>query len=412
MDLKRKGRSVKQRVALGIVCVLVFAYTVYHLSGIFTEEISTFAAGVTTETTALHYSGYVFRDETVLTAPYTGVVDYHVADGTKVSSGQALATVYEYGAEQRQQLRRVDEQIAVLEQGIGDGNDSPEMGELKKSVSTTYNSLVKMLAAGETGGLSYGAEKLLVGMNQMDTLANGQEAKGYQTLSALRSLREEMLAQSGGSITYTSSRSGYFYGQTDGLEYAFTMSAAEALTASSFRDLMMAYDSVSTDELAYGKISYSDEWMLVLPVDVSDGRYFEVGQVYEGIFEENNQTRIPLTLERVVETEEDELLLVFRADRLPARFVLSRFQTVRLEVDSISGIYVPRDVVSWYEGARGVFVLRGSVVYFRYIEILYEGSDYYLVKDGMESDGEYTYLQVNDMIILNGKNMFDGRVLD
>ena len=139
--------------------------------------------------------------------------------------------------------------------------------------------------------------------------------------------------------------------------------------------------------------------MLVLPVDVSDGRYFEVGQVYEGIFEENNQTRIPLTLERVVETEEDELLLVFRADRLPARFVLSRFQTVRLEVDSISGIYVPRDVVSWYEGARGVFVLRGSVVYFRYIEILYEVSDYYLVKDGMEYDGEYTYILTENCVV-------------
>ena len=33
MELKRKIGSVKQRIALGIVCVLIFAYTIYHLSG-------------------------------------------------------------------------------------------------------------------------------------------------------------------------------------------------------------------------------------------------------------------------------------------------------------------------------------------------------------------------------------------
>lgn len=412
MELKRKIGSVKQRIALGIVCVLIFAYTIYHLSGIFSEDISTFAAGVTTESTVLNYSGYVFRDEDVLTAPYGGVVDYHVADGTKVSNGQSLATVYEYGADQRAQLRRVDEQIAVLERGVGDGVSGLEMGELKKSVSTTYNSLVKMLASGESGGLSYRAEQLLVGMNQMDALANKEEAQGHQTLSALQTMRAELLAQSGNSVTYTASRSGYFYGQTDGLEYAFTMSAAENLTESSFRDLLMAYDSATPDELAYGRISYSDEWMLVMPIDLADARYFEVGQVYEGLFEENNQTELPLTLERMVETSEGKLLLVFRADRLPQRFTFSRYQSVRIEVDEISGIYVPRDVVSWHRGGRGVYVLRGSVVHFRYIEILYEGSDYYLVREGMESDGDYAYLQVNDMIILNGKNMFDGRVLD
>ena len=80
-------------------------------------------------------------------------------------------------------------------------------------------------------------------------------------------------------------------------------------------------------------------------------------------------------------------------------------------MDRVSGIYVPRDVVERVDGFRGVYVLRGSVVYFRRIEIVYEGSDYYLVKDGI-TDEDTPYLQVNDLIILNGKNMFDGRVLD
>jgi len=30
----------------------------------------------------------------------------------------------------------------------------------------------------------------------------------------------------------------------------------------------------------------------------------------------------------------------------------------------------------------------------------------------MEDNEEFSYLQVNDLIILDGKNLFDGRVLD
>ena len=63
------------------------------------------------------------------------------------------------------------------------------------------------------------------------------------------------------------------------------------------------------------------------------------------------------------------------------------------------------------DGERGIYVLRGNVVRFRRIEIVYTGEDYYLVKSSVE-DTEYEYLQVNDLIILNGKNLFDGRVLD
>ena len=151
----------------------------------------------------------------------------------------------------------------------------------------------------------------------------------------------------------------------------------------------------------------------MLPVQPQEKQYFSEGEIYVGLFEENNQTEIPLTLEKIVEDRDREtVLLLFRADRLPNHFTFSRQQNVRIEVDSVSGIYVPKDVVQRIEGERGVYILRGSVVYFRYIEILHEGSDYYLVRTDREDSEERTYLKVNDLIILNGKNMFDGRVLD
>ena len=153
--------------------------------------------------------------------------------------------------------------------------------------------------------------------------------------------------------------------------------------------------------------------MLVMPIKASDAEYFEVGSVYMGLFEENDRSRIPLTLENTVDAQDSgEVILVFSADRLPKNFTFNRSQSVRIELESVSGIYVPKNVVERMDGKRGVYILRGSVVHFRYIEVVHEGSDYYLVAPDVEADGERIFLQVNDMVIINGKNLFDGRVMD
>lgn len=411
--MKFKGNSFGQRVMLGIVFVLIFVYTFYHMTSLFGEEIETYAAGITTERTVISEDAYLFRDETVLTSLYTGAVDYRVASGTKVAKDQELAAVYENGtAQTRQTLLVLDQQIALLEKSVGSSLSALEMGALKQSVKNSYNEIVKLLALREASGLSGAREELLVGLNQMDGLSQGDQAEAYATLDALREQRSVLLAQGGDSQLYRAEQSGYFYTQTDGCEEFFTLSAVQNLTPERFASLKESVAEASASEDAYGKISYSSEWMLVLPVDIKLRDYFELGQTYSAEFPQNDHVQIPITLENMIEdTERAQILLVFSADRLPTDFSFDRCQGVRMEIDSISGIYVPKYLVERSGGARGVYVLRGNVVYFRRIEIVYTGEDYYLVRSGIE-DKEYPYLQVNDLIILNGKNMFDGRVLD
>lgn len=410
---EKKRRPFGQKLVLGVAFALIVCYTVYHMTSLFEGELSTYAAGVTTESTVLYESGYVFRNETVLISPYSGLISYEAESGRKVGQGQALATVYEGGGEiERMQLLYVDHQIEILEESYKNGWTSLDMGKVKANVSDTYNAIVKKLASREVGGLTYETDLFLTLLNQMNGLSQGEDASGIQALENLYKGREQLLASSGASISHSAEQSGYFYDQVDGYEAAFTLSAAEGLTGDSFERLLKE-GAAEIPAGAYGKLCDSSEWMLVIPTELSNQSYFEAGEVYEGIFEKNNQTRLPLTLERIVEDpERDRALLVFRCDRLPDPFSFDRCQNVRLEVDSVRGIYVPKHIVERESGMRGVYVLRGSVVHFRYIDIVYEGSDYYLVKENVEDDGDRTYLKVNDQIILNGKNLFDGRIMD
>lgn len=409
--MKKKGSFFRHKLALGLIFTLTLTYSVYHLITMFGEDISTYAAGVTTESMVLNYNGYLFREETVLTSSYGGVVDYHVENGIKVAKGQALSTVYQNGdAQSRAEIRQLDDAIAVLRTSLEGFTSTTDIGVAKEEVSNRYVSLVKLLADRQAGGLSYQRNQFLIGLNQMSALTEGEEAPSYETLRGLEEQRDALLGAGGESRTYAAPQSGYFYSETDGYEGLFTADAAKNMSGNAFYKLITKEPADTSKD--YGKISYTSEWYFVLPIAIEEQRYFEVGEVYDGTFEES-QVTLPLTVERIVEVpDEGSALIVFLCDRLPEHFSFDRCQSLRVEVAKVSGIYVPKSVVERQDGGRGVYVLRGSVVHFRYIDIVYEGSDYYLVRQDVEDEEDRTYLKVNDLIILNGKNMFDGRILD
>ena len=138
--------SLKQRIALGLVCVLIISYTVYHIVNLFGEDYTTYAAGVTTEKTVVSYNGYLFKDETVLTCENTGIVDYLVPDGTKVGKGQQVATVYEKNASEQSYISKVDKYISIFEESTGKNIENVIYGEKIKENADTYDAIAKLLA--------------------------------------------------------------------------------------------------------------------------------------------------------------------------------------------------------------------------------------------------------------------------
>lgn len=403
----------KYRFVVIVIAVCVLLYTVYHMVSLFGEDISTFAAGVTTETDSLSGTGYIFRDETVLRSSNGGVVDYLCSDGTKVALGQELATIYSDGSlKDRAAVQRLDKQIEVLEKSSDSSVTSIDIADLQKDITDDYYILVRMLASGQTGELSVQINEFLVGMDKLDVLtADGSAVT--RTLEELKTQKEEMIKASGAATVESAQKGGYFYTSADGYEELFTMEAFEGLTSESFSYLVSERRTLNSQGgTAYGKLADNSQWGLVMEISEKKSDHFEEGSVYTVEFTENNGVGLPMTLARKINcAERDSVLLVFECDRLPERFDFNRCQSVGIELDSVSGIYVPKKAVEMVDGSEGVYILRGSVVHFRHIYIVYEGSDYYLVSEESPEDS-FVYLAPNDLIILNGTNLFEGRILE
>ena len=415
MAEKRRNNALWYRLAMGVLFAIVVIYTAYHLFSLFlSEDVSTIVSGVTTESVTVGGDGYVFRDETLLYAQNSGVVDYFVEDGEKVSSGQALGNVYggDNGIEGRQMIAMLDEQIALLEKCSGDSVSASDLSLLRQSANDTYFILTDMLASGEAGALDYQIEKMMTILSQISVITNG-DATVNESLSALRAERSNLL--SGEYEEVFSDRSGYFYSGFDGYEDRFSFSVAEQLDAEGFYSLVESLQSESEIDKkgAYGKLASNSRWMLMLPLSSKDSEELTVGESYSVNFPENNNTTIPMTVERKeVYAGEDKVVVVLSTNRLPDNFAIERCMTAQIERSSVTGIYVPRASLAKVDGKYGVYVLRGSVVHFRRVDIVHQGDDYFLVAERNDKDGEYYYLGSNELIITDGSNLFDGRILE
>ena len=410
-----KGSTAKilKNIGIAVVCLCVLAYSVFHIASLFSEEIGTIIVGPTTERATTSLNGYVFRDATLVYPDrYDGAVDYLVKNGEKVSAGTTLATVYSEGssAEIKDALALLDEQIALLESSTANKPSVSQMTELRRTASDAYYSIMKQLSGGNGIAFDVQKKKLLTALNSIAMLTDN-EFQIKQTLESLKQTRAELIGAGGESEAVSTVKSGYFYTTVDGYEEAFTGQAACELDREGFLDLFDSPRVSSAAKGSIGKMSYNATWYFAAELDAKAAEQFSEGGRYTVEFTSGGQFEIRMTVERVLMGEEGEsAVIVLSSNILPENFNFRR-QTAKIITDSVSGIYVPASAVHRENNSDVVYVLKGSVVQLRYIEIIYEGSDYYIVKESVDSDDGKTYLASNEMLIVKGSNLFDGRIL-
>lgn len=415
---KNKSNAVTSKLAIGLIFVLAVVYTAYHVLSLFTtEEISTIVSGVTTHSDTVEGRGYIFRDETLLYSENAGAVDYLVGDGEKVSKSQMIADVYEgNGKVTRSTVRSLDRQIALLEKSEL-GAEPLDLAALRQEANTTYYTLMRLLNSGEAGELEAQIENIMITLNRISLMTSGEGASGEgeiaQTLNQLYNTRANLL--SGACVTEYSGESGYFYYYPDGYEKFFSVSALDTMDEQYFYSLenYLLGNGATLESNVYGKIAKSSGWYFAMALSEKDAAALQVGNNYRLVFPENNNTDLTMSLDRTLEaSKHGSVICVFYCNKLPNNFKLDRAHNVQVDVSTVSGIYVPRSALAREDGIRGVYVLRGSIVHFRCIKIVYEGADYCLVSAEASDEGGFYALGTNELIITNGKNLFDGRILE
>lgn len=365
-------------------------------------------------TTAIEYeagtgsytTGFVVRDETVVTSRYD-ITNLVASEGERVSRGQTLATGYlNADAQAREaQAAALESQLEQLQYAASYSADAADQALLDAEIQTQLANMSRYVARRDMNSAqdSSAALKGLI-LRRMSSDAD------EDTIAArIAALQEELAglntASSIDTTVVTAGSSGYFSGTVDGYETVLTVDALSQLSVAAFD----ALEPQEVDGSAVGKIISGDTWYYVTTVSADQLTGVAVGDQVPVTFTSQFYDSLRMTVSRIGKEENGRCLLVLSCSYYMQDVTLLRQQSADVVFTSYAGLRVPKNAIRVNEASQaGVYVLEGNNAVWKPVNILYDNGESYVVELDKDSTGN---LWPGDEIIVEAKNLYDGKVV-
>ncbi len=419
--LKKVGLYVLGAI-LSVGIIFYFGYHIWHS---FTKEIETVFATQATYQEAIETQGYIFRTETLLSgASASQSVVPDVKEGEHIRKGGNVAKIYSgFAPDTVSRIAEIEEQIEMLERYGEDGNVSlKDTDSIENDIFEALSDMREFSGKGNAQDAAAIRQNLVAYVGERAVLT-GSYSGIESEISSLESEKQSLMAELGSLAGSVSTPvSGYYYSETDGYETVFLAEELSDMTLADLRDVIACPPAETS---AAGKTVTQSRWYLVCMVDESEKNTYKAGSVCSVKFK-NTETSLEMTVSSVLYDKEGAAI-VLTTNRMPEGFDFYRVQDVELIKQEYTGIQVPVEAVRMVDGEIGVYILDVTTVEFRKIDILYTTDDSYIVsateeaeeedavdegeqEEGAESD-EAPSLRVHDSIIIEGKGLYEGRVI-
>lgn len=360
--------------------------------------------------------GWFFRDEVLADGISSETVKHIVHSGEKVQKDAALAVVYTDASalETSQKIEVLNDEIALLTSAMQSATNSSDAAKLDQQITAQISSVSSKAQNGIVTGIdSETADLRNLCLRRSAGNLDGTALSAQ--LSALTTERDALNKQLvGRSTTIASPASGFFSEIVDGFEGQLTTKAVESLTIDEFNALNQQ-DAKSTKSEQLGKVVRDFRWYFVTAVSIDELNGIKIGANLRLRFPQVDDD-IAVTVHDIrKEKDEKVALLILRGMDITPELVTMRCQSAEIIRASYTGIRVPKAAVKIQidqkndNQQQGVYILPDSMSRFKPIDVLYEGDDYYVVRQG--DTGTNTGLVVGDTIIVNARGLEDMKVI-
>ena len=393
-------------VILWIFLAAIAAYLAYSVVSSLTEPLTT-ATVIEYEAGAGCYTtGFVVRDEQVLTSSYDITV-ITCAEGAHVGANDAVATGYlSDGAQQRQsRIQSLQEQLTQLQYAYSAQSSLADQAALDEQIAGNLLSLAKFTARRDMNSAQDLSPELkglvlrrLAGAGDSETIRTQLETV-QDELSRLRS------QAASDTRAITAGFAGTYSGVADGYEAVLTPDVLLTLTVQDYN----AVEPQSVPENAIGKIIRGSTWYYVTALPASELKDVKEGSYVQLLFARDVYDQIEMRVERVGQNEAGYRLLVLSCSQYMQNVTLLRQQSADVVFNSYQGLRVPKDAVRVDEaGKTGVYTLEGATARWKPITILHDNGESYVVELDKTSTAN---LWPGDEVIIHAKNLYDGKVV-
>ncbi len=408
----------KSKVVLGIVGAVLLVFLIYQLYAVFynpvTTEIVTFADAVD----GIKITGVIIRNESIIEGNTTDAMHFKIEDNERVAKGGVIANLYSSSTQSvaAAELKNVEKEIHNIEQ-IHKYNDlnAVDIGTLNAKINDAFNEIFSISATGKFSELQPSKEEILALMNRRK-LATGQEVDFNEQLAVLKAKRETLLSKIGQPTgVLTADKSGYFVSTIDGYENVLTPEKLGDITPE-FLDKMKPQEINNTH--TFGKIVSDYTMYIAATVSINESLMFKVGDklVVNTTLKSNPELDV-MVHDINVSTGSDRAVIIFSCQEMSGELSSMRSDNMTVVKKKYSGLKVSNKalrVVSQSDGegnektVTGVYIVNGVTAEFVPINIVYTVDDWALCEI-IKEDGN---LRLYDEVIVKGKNIYEGKIID
>ena len=390
------------------ISVLVLMFLINQIYSMLYKPITTATAVYYETYSGIEIDGYFIRDETVIDYDVTGTERFIIKEGETVAKGGVIAEVYPSteAATAYERIDEINDQIKTLE-AINSVTDpsAVDLDTLSNRIERAYIEVMKNTDNGNFSNLNDRLNDLLIHINRKQMLTG--EVTGFDGL--LTQLKNELaILQSGlsaPSSKVTASASGYFVPQTDGLETVLTVKSIDTIDETIF-------DTVKNTKKTgkFGKIVSSQNCYIVATMQGDDYLNFSQGDKVNLKTTIEGSEEIKATVYKInVSQNKNSAVVVFSCNTMNGQLAVTRYAPMTIVTEEFSGIRVSKNSVRVVDGVTGVYIVQGSSVKFRPIEIIYSTDTFTLCKQS--EDGNSNMIRLYDEVIEKGKNLYDGKYI-
>ncbi len=400
--IKRKNRI---RIIAAILIVAVVFYALFQVINLFSRDVEIarlrwYTTEEKTESTAVF-----FRDETVLSAS-SGSYDYAVDDGSRVAIGDKIATVYSSAnnAGFADELDKLQAQLDSLTEIYESGNlFDYDVSRLDEQINDSINHILQYSDLGNAKDTQPFVHDLAKLLNKRSILAGNAQV----TIEEINELKNQITSLKNSSnviATVYSSVAGYFTSQYDGYEGKLPIKAAEDITVSSVNSYINANKSTSIPADYVGTVIKGFAWKCAILVPAEQN--VKVGNYIRVRFPEYSDESMRVQVSQVSEEQDGMVAVVISSADHIGLHMGEHIQSVEIITSRYSGYYVNKNAIKFENGVTGIYLLKGKILSFQTVNVVYTGDDFALIVSSASSDiGE------SDDVVIAGRDLYDGKVI-
>lgn len=422
--MKKKKSSLGTKLLMAALFLLVAAYFAVEALQYLDDPLAvTLAYRYQVETT-VDLTGYVVREERVLADDSGALLRIQRAEGERVASGGAVASVYadQASLDRQEEIDSLESRMEQLQYAQDLALAAETTRKLDAQINQNLLQYRQYLAADRLYDAESSALELraLVLKRDYSDTGNGDISVQLQELGAqLLSLR----SQAEGSVRrITAPEAGLYSAEVDGFETVLTPELLESLTPSQLA-AVTADPSVSS---RVGKLVLGNEWHYVAVMPAEDAmalqqRQAESEETLLLRFSKGVDRDLPVTLETIGATENGRVAAVFRGSTYLNELTLLRQQRAQVITGAMDGIRVPKEALraerAWLdengktvtEEQTGIYCMVGREARFKPVEVVQSGDSYVLVVPAAEKEDQR--LRPGEQIVVSARGLYDGKVL-